>query len=71
MKKNTRSADESLVCGRKVQRDHSGGQGHCWRAVSGDDLPANIREEIAAEILDGGHETHSGYRATNGQVYRW
>lgn len=63
--------DTGLVCGCRVQRDHSGGQGHCWRDVSADDLPASVRQEIEAEILDGGADRCDGYRATNGQYYRW
>jgi hypothetical protein len=51
-----------------IQLDHSGGQGHCWRAA---DPPVTIREEIAAEIIDGGRETCNDYVASNGQHYRW
>jgi head-tail adaptor len=53
----------------RVQYDKSGGQGHCW--VDGRDLPADIREEIAAEIVNGGKETCDDYVASNGCHYRW
>ena len=52
-----------------VQWDKSGGQGHCW--VTAADLPADIREEIAAEIIDGKQESCDDYTASNGQHYRW
>lgn len=53
-----------------IQCDLSGGQGHCWRSVDADELPAGVREEIAAEIIDGNDEC-SDYTAGNGQHYRW
>lgn len=56
------------TCGTEVYTDRSGGQGHCWRL---DPIPPDVLEEIAAEILDGGREACEGYRATNGQWYRW
>lgn len=61
----------TTVCGCQIQWDHSGGQGHCWRDVAGDDLPANIREEIECEIIDGGKDECDDYVASNGQHYRW
>jgi len=51
-----------------IQQDLSG-VGHCWRVDM--DIPADIREEIAAEILDGGQEHCSDYVASNGLHYRW
>lgn len=45
--------------------------GSSWRLANEDNCPANIVEEIAAEILDGGVEETSGYTASNGLVYRW
>jgi hypothetical protein len=68
---NERESRETLVCGCQIQQDASGGQGHCWRNVDADDIPANIREEIEAEMLDGGREGHPDYTASNGQHYRW
>ncbi len=65
------TTDDTLVCGVQIQLDKSGGQGHCWVDVAADDIPANIRQEIEAEIIDGGAVTHEGYRASNGQLYRW
>jgi hypothetical protein len=62
---------ETLVCGNQVQQDASGGQGHCWRDVSADQIPANIREEIEGEMIDGGQGECSDYVASNGQHYRW
>lgn len=42
-----------------------------WVLADSDNCPANIQQEIAAEILDGGvHETNS-FRASNGCYYRW
>jgi hypothetical protein len=69
-------ADEALavaglVCGRNVEEDASGGQGHCWRLVRGDELPASIREEIEAEMIDGGVDSTDDYMAMNGCHYRW
>lgn len=59
----------SLVCGKQVQLDRSG-QGHAWRDVSADDLPADIRIEIDGEIIDGKKESGE-IVASNGQHYRW
>jgi hypothetical protein len=59
-----------LVCGCEIQHDNSG-VGHNWQAISAGDLPANIREEIECEILDGGNEECDGYVAANGLLYRW
>lgn len=60
----------SELCGKTIQHDNSG-VGHNWRTIDADDLPANIAEEIACEIIDGKQETCSNYVATNGQHYRW
>lgn len=54
-----------------VQIDRSNGQGHCWKPADEIDLPADIREEIAAEIIDGKREHCGDYVASNGQHYRW
>jgi hypothetical protein len=64
-----RRADEryTINC-RRIQHDPSGA-GHTWRDVYS--LPADIREEIAAEIIDGKQETCGDYVASNGQHYRW
>ncbi len=61
---------ESLVCGSQVQVDRSG-VGHCWVAVTDDTLPANIREELEGEMIDGGKDSCESYRASNGLRYRW
>jgi ferredoxin-thioredoxin reductase catalytic subunit len=60
--------DLSVVCGCAIQIDRSG-VGHCW--VAADEIPESIREEIAAEIIDGGNESCDDYIASNGQHYRW
>lgn len=56
--------------GRRIQIDFSG-QGHAWRDVDDDSLPASIAEEIAAEIIDGERKECDDYTASNGQHYRW
>lgn len=58
------------VVGSGIQCDRSG-IGNCWVDATEDDCPANIQEEIAAEILDGGHEVSECFRASNGVWYRW
>jgi hypothetical protein len=62
--------NETLVCGCQVQVDKSG-VGHCWVDVAADDIPANIREEIEGEIIDGGKEDCGDFVASNGLHYRW
>jgi hypothetical protein len=59
-----------LVCGTQIQHDNSG-VGHNWRNIDANDLPADIREEIAAEIIDGKQESCEKYVASNGLHYRW
>lgn len=58
------------ICGKTIKHDNSG-VGHNWRTIDASDIPANIAEEIAAEILDGNQETCDRYVATNGLHYRW
>lgn len=56
--------------GKLVKVDASGvGQG--WRIADEDSCPANVQQEIAAEIIDGARETSDGYTASNGLRYRW
>jgi hypothetical protein len=57
-----------MVNGTRVQWDASCGRGHCWRNVA---VPADIAEEIAAEMIDSGQDHCGSYRASNGQFYRW
>lgn len=65
------NATESVgVLGYAIQYDGSG-VGHCWVAATDDTCHAGIREEIAAEIIEGGNENRKGYTATNGCKYRW
>jgi hypothetical protein len=64
-------AAAGLVCDRTVEEDASGGQGHCWRIVRADELPANILAEIEAEMTAGGTASTDDYMASNGCHYRW
>lgn len=64
------NANETTVCGHQIQRDASG-VGHAWRNIDAADIPANIREEIEGEIIDGGKGACACYRAINGLHYRW
>ena len=63
-------ANETLVCGKRIQHDNSG-VGHNWRNIDASDIPANIQEEISAEIIDGKQAKCEKYVATNGLSYRW
>lgn len=63
-------AEQIEVMGYAIQYDKSG-VGHCWVAATDDTCHAGIREEIAAEIIDGGNENRKSYTATNGCKYRW
>ena len=47
------------------------GVGHCWVYMTPADMPANVREEIEGEIIDGGLDSCDGYVASNGLHYRW
>jgi hypothetical protein len=62
--------DEMILADRAVQIDLSG-QGHAWRTPTADELGADVRLEIEAEILDGGRDTCEDYVASNGLHYRW
>ena len=66
----TMNATETLVCGNQVQHDSSG-VGHGWRNINALDIPANIREEIEGEMIDGGKETCEKFVGSNGMHYRW
>lgn len=61
---------ETTVCGLDIQQDFSG-VGHCWRTVRAEDIPADVREEIEGEIIDGGKDECDGFTASNGINYRW
>lgn len=41
------------IDGHTIQHDASG-QGHAWKNIPSDDVPASIQEELAGEIMDGG-----------------
>ena len=60
----------TTICGKTIKHDNSG-VGHNWRTIDASDIPADIREEIAAEIIDGNQDTRSQYTASNGLSYRW
>ena len=62
--------DTNLVCGTQIQHDASG-VGHAWKNIDATDVPANIREEIEGEIIDGKQETCGKFVGSNGQHYRW
>lgn len=64
------TTNESTICGKTIQHDNSG-VGHNWRTIDAQDIPANVAEEIAAEINDGGQDECSDYVASNGLHYRW
>jgi len=64
------NATETTICGKRIQHDNSG-VGHNWRTIDANDIPADICEEIAAEIIDGGKEKCEKYTASNGLNYRW
>lgn len=61
----------TLVCGKRIQWDASEGQGHNWRTKTADEIPADVLQEIEAEIINGERETCDDYVASNGQHYRW
>ena len=65
-----KTINQATVCGVAIQYDPSG-VGHAWRPLDADSLPADIAEEIAAEIIDGKQSHCDDYRATNGRHYRW
>ena len=61
---------EATICGKKIQHDNSG-VGHNWRTIDASELTADTREEIAAEIIDGGKTKCDDYIASDGLHYRW
>jgi len=62
--------EEDAGLGSQIQVDKSS-VGRCWTNVAANDIPANIRQELEAEILDGGREHCDDYIASNGLHYRW
>ena len=60
---------ETTVAGHQVQIDRSG-QGHNWRNIDREDIPANVVLEIEGEIIDG-KQDEGQIVATNGLHYRW
>lgn len=63
-------SEKSTICGRTIQIDRSG-VGHNWQNVDSEVIPADDREEVAAEIIDGGKLSCDKYVATSGVHYRW
>ncbi len=62
--------NETTVCGCQIQVDRSG-VGHCWKNIAAEDIPADIREEIEGEIIDGGKDECDDFIGSNGIHYRW
>lgn len=58
------------IDGCEIEHDKSG-SGHAWVAATADNCPANIVDEIAAQIIDGGKTRCDGHVASNGLRYRW
>lgn len=67
----TTNETKIMVCGSVIQWDKSGGQGHCWVAADELACPADIQEEIAGEVIDGGQDECDDFVASNGIHYRW
>lgn len=61
---------DASVCGARIQHDASG-VGHCWRDIDADEIPADTRQEIEGEIIDGGKDQCGLFVANNGLHYRW
>ncbi len=61
---------DSLVCGLLVQIDRSG-VGHCWQDCYAGDIPADVKEEIEGEMIDGGKTSCDNFVGSNGLHYRW
>lgn len=61
--------ETTTVCGHQIQHDPSG-QGHAWRNIDRDDIPAGVRMEIEGEIIDGKRDSGE-LVASNGLHYRW
>jgi len=60
----------TTICGITIDHDNSN-VGHNWRTINASDIPADICEEIAAEIIDGKKNHCDQYTASNGLSYRW
>lgn len=59
----------TTVADHQIQIDRSG-QGHNWRNIDREDIPANIILEIEGEIIDGKQDSGQ-IVASNGLNYRW
>ena len=64
------NATETTICGKRIQHDNSG-VGHNWRTIDANDIPADICEEIATEIIDGKMSKCEDFVGSNGLHYRW
>lgn len=66
----SQTIENGLVVGHQIQIDLSGGQGHCWKNISAEEMGADQAEQIAGEILDGGMEACEDI-VICGQHFRW
>jgi hypothetical protein len=58
------------VCGCQIQHDNSG-VGHNWRDIAADDINADVRQAIEAEVIDGQVTECDDWTGPDGQHYRW
>lgn len=65
-----KTRESKLMCGNQVQVDNSG-VGHNWQNIDAKDIPADIREEIEGEMIDGKKESCKDFVGSNGLHYRW
>ena len=64
----TKKNNETTICGHVIQFDDSG-VGHNWKTMDASTLPYDVREAIAAEIVDGKREGDE--EVICGMHYRW
>jgi len=62
--------DAREVCASRIMQHDPSGQGHAWRALDVDGVPANIAEELACWVLEDDPEDGAQYIASNGLHYR-
>lgn len=61
---------ETTICGKTIKHDNSG-IGHNWRIIDANEIPADIREEIEGEMIDGKNSKCEDFVGSNGLHYRW
>lgn len=54
----------------EIEVDYSG-VGHNWRAITMDEIPSEVVEEIAGEFINGKIACCESFRAIDGMCYRW